>query len=87
MECDSERITLVVSDDGAGFDVRSDFPGHLGLRSMRERSSRLGGTLARRDARSRRRRRQQCWGRVVAGSRQYGCTVDVGPQRGVDGEV
>lgn len=45
MECDSERITLVVSDDGVGFDVRSDFPGHLGLRSMRERSSRLGGTL------------------------------------------
>jgi signal transduction histidine kinase len=25
--------------------MRDDFPGHLGLRSMRERASRLGGTL------------------------------------------
>ena len=42
---DPERITLEVFDDGAGFDVQGDFPGHLGLRSMRERTSRLGGTL------------------------------------------
>jgi PAS domain S-box-containing protein len=45
MKCDSERIGLEISDDGAGFDARGDFPGHLGLRSMRERASRLGGTL------------------------------------------
>jgi signal transduction histidine kinase len=45
MKCDPERITLDVSDDGVGFDVRKDFPGHLGLHSMRERASRLGGTL------------------------------------------
>ena len=45
MECDPARITLELSDDGVGFDMRDDFPGHLGLRSMRERASRLGGTL------------------------------------------
>jgi PAS domain S-box-containing protein len=45
MECDPEWITLDVSDDGGGFDVQGDFPGHLGLRSMRERAARLGGTL------------------------------------------
>lgn len=45
MECDPGRITLTVSDAGAGFDPRGDFPGHLGLRSMRERATRLGGTL------------------------------------------
>jgi signal transduction histidine kinase len=45
MECGPEQITLDVSDDGVGFDARKDFPGHLGLHSMRERASRLGGTL------------------------------------------
>jgi PAS domain S-box-containing protein len=45
MQCDPARITLELSDDGVGFDMRDDFPGHLGLRSMRERASRLGGTL------------------------------------------
>jgi PAS domain S-box-containing protein len=45
MECHPEQITLDVSDDGVGFDARKDFPGHLGLHSMRERASRLGGTL------------------------------------------
>jgi len=46
MRCSSEYITLDVSDDGKGFDPEGDFPGHLGLRSMRERAERLGGTLA-----------------------------------------
>ena len=45
MECTPDQITLKVSDDGVGFETRGDFPGHLGLRSMRERASRLGGTL------------------------------------------
>jgi PAS domain S-box-containing protein len=45
MECDPERITLDISDDGVGFDAQGDFPGHLGLRSMRERALRLNGTL------------------------------------------
>nr|WP_228281898.1 PAS domain S-box protein [Rubrobacter marinus] len=38
-------IALEVSDDGSGFDPDGPFPGHLGLRSMRERAWRLGGTL------------------------------------------
>jgi signal transduction histidine kinase len=42
---DFGEITLEVSDDGVGFDTRGDFPGHLGLKSMRERVSRQSGTL------------------------------------------
>jgi signal transduction histidine kinase len=38
-------VTLDVRDDGVGFDPAGDFPGHLGLRSMRERVATLGGTL------------------------------------------
>jgi PAS domain S-box-containing protein len=45
VECDPEWMTLEISDDGIGFDAHGDFPGHLGLRSMRERALRLGGTL------------------------------------------
>lgn len=40
-----EGIQLEVIDDGLGFDPEGDFPGHLGLKSMRERTARLGGTL------------------------------------------
>ena len=43
--CDPGSLTVEVSDDGVGFDAGGEFPGHLGLRSMRERASRLGGTL------------------------------------------
>lgn len=45
MECDSEFITLETCDDGAGFEPSEEFPGHLGLRSMRERVLHLGGSL------------------------------------------
>ena len=45
MVCEGGRITLEVSDDGVGFDPGGEFPGHLGLRSMRERAQRIGGTL------------------------------------------
>lgn len=45
MTCGPERMTLEISDDGVGFDPEGDFPGHLGLRSMRERALRLGGVL------------------------------------------
>jgi PAS domain S-box-containing protein len=45
MDCEPGWIDLEVSDDGVGFDSRGDFPGHLGLRSMRERAQRLDGTL------------------------------------------
>jgi signal transduction histidine kinase len=38
-------MTIEVYYDGVGFEVKSDFPGHLGPRSMRERASSLGGTL------------------------------------------
>jgi PAS domain S-box-containing protein len=43
--CDEGSLTLEVSDDGVGFDAGGEFPGHLGLRSMRERAQRVGGTL------------------------------------------
>ena len=36
---------LKISDDGAGFDTSQEFPGHLGLESMRERTLSLGGTF------------------------------------------
>ena len=42
---DNGGITLQISDDGAGFDANDDFPGHLGLKSMRERTSHQVGTL------------------------------------------
>ena len=45
VECDPGSIALTISDDGTGFDPQGEFPGHLGLRSMRERAARLGGTL------------------------------------------
>ncbi|HOA24416.1 MAG: PAS domain S-box protein [Chloroflexi bacterium] len=38
-------LTLEIRDDGQGFDTGGDFPGHLGLRSMRERVEGVGGTL------------------------------------------
>ncbi|MGH3088861.1 MAG: PAS domain S-box protein, partial [Rubrobacteraceae bacterium] len=38
-------ISLEVSDDGAGFDPSESFSGRLGLKSMRERAERAGGTL------------------------------------------
>jgi len=38
-------IMLEVIDNGVGFDPEQSFPGHLGLQSMRERATPLGGTL------------------------------------------
>lgn len=40
-----DAVILEVHDDGIGFDPLGAFPGHLGLRSMRERVGNLGGTL------------------------------------------
>jgi signal transduction histidine kinase len=40
-----EAIVLEVCDDGIGFDPADGFPGHLGLRSMRERVMHLDGTF------------------------------------------
>jgi signal transduction histidine kinase len=42
---DPGSTSVEIRDDGLGFDAGADFPGHLGLRSMRERAARIGGTL------------------------------------------
>ena len=42
---ESDGLRLEISDNGVGFDPAAEYPGHLGLRSMRERAMRLGGTL------------------------------------------
>jgi len=42
---DLGSTSVEIRDDGLGFDAGADFPGHLGLRSMRERAARIGGTL------------------------------------------
>lgn len=34
-----------LQDDGVGFDPQEEYPGHLGLHTMRERVTRLDGTL------------------------------------------
>ena len=39
------NISLIVADDGIGFDTHGEFPGHMGLKSMKERAEKLGGTL------------------------------------------
>ncbi len=41
----TNEIILQVRDNGRGFDQAGHFPGHLGLRSMHERVSKMGGTL------------------------------------------
>ncbi len=45
LTCGGDEIILEVDDDGVGFASDETHPGHLGLRSMRERAMRLGGTL------------------------------------------
>ncbi|HJQ29043.1 MAG TPA: PAS domain S-box protein, partial [Rubrobacter sp.] len=45
LEHENGSVALEVSDDGSGFDPSGSFPGHLGLRSMRERATQIGGTL------------------------------------------
>jgi signal transduction histidine kinase len=39
------QVNVVIHDDGIGFDPALGRPGHLGLASMRERVTRLGGRL------------------------------------------
>ena len=39
------ELMLEIADDGVGFDAHGRFPGHLGLRSMRERALAVGGSL------------------------------------------
>lgn len=45
LRCAPALLTLEVQDDGVGFDPQADYPGHLGLHTMRERVERLGGVL------------------------------------------
>jgi signal transduction histidine kinase len=42
---EDNQLTLEIHDNGKGFDPDEEFPGHLGLRSMRERVAVLGGAL------------------------------------------
>ena len=42
----NDELVLEVRDDGRGFDPTGLFPGHLGLRSIQERATRLGGTCS-----------------------------------------
>ena len=45
LEMQPGQLVLRICDDGKGFDPTGSFPGHLGLHSMRERISAVGGTL------------------------------------------
>jgi signal transduction histidine kinase len=45
LESGGAEVRLLVADDGRGFDPRQDFPGHLGLQSMRERAAAVGGSV------------------------------------------
>ena len=42
---ETDRLALEICDNGVGFDALAVFPGHLGLRSMRERATSVGGNL------------------------------------------
>lgn len=42
---DGATVILEVKDNGRGFDTQLSFPGHLGLRSMRERVEGISGTF------------------------------------------
>jgi signal transduction histidine kinase len=46
LSCEADCLVLEVQDNGIGFNPEAAFPGHLGLRSMQERASSVGGSLA-----------------------------------------
>ncbi len=39
-------LSLDISDNGLGFETKQEFPGHLGLQSMRERAEMIGATFS-----------------------------------------
>jgi signal transduction histidine kinase len=43
---EKDQFRIRIEDDGIGFDTTGEFPGHLGLRSMAERTARVGGRLS-----------------------------------------
>jgi signal transduction histidine kinase len=45
LEIAANQVRLEIADDGQGFNPDEEYPGHLGLQSMRERISGLGGEL------------------------------------------
>ncbi len=45
LECCENKICLEIRDNGIGFDTRADFPGHLGLQSMHERTAQFQGQI------------------------------------------
>jgi len=45
LRTNAPETTLEVIDNGEGFNPKQSFPGHLGVQSMRERVTHLGGTL------------------------------------------
>jgi signal transduction histidine kinase len=45
LERHNGHLHMRITDDGMGFDPNGEFPGHLGLRSMRERMLAIGGTF------------------------------------------
>jgi PAS domain S-box-containing protein len=45
LACTDGWVVLEIEDDGVGFDTDDPFPGHLGLRSMRERARGVHGTV------------------------------------------
>lgn len=45
LQDDHGDISLEIQDNGVGFDPEAEYPGHMGLNSMRERASQIGGIL------------------------------------------
>jgi signal transduction histidine kinase len=45
LESEGNQVLLIVIDDGIGFDMNADHPGHMGLISMRERAVKNNGQL------------------------------------------
>jgi PAS domain S-box-containing protein len=45
LEAPAGEVRLAIEDDGVGFEPDRSFPGHLGLRSMRERALGVGGSM------------------------------------------
>ena len=42
---DDQAVTLMISDDGCGFDASCEFAGHLGLKIMHERANSIDAVL------------------------------------------
>src|SRR5262249_10314459 len=45
LKTDGDSVVLEIADNGVGFDTSGSFPGHLGLRSMHERATGVGGSV------------------------------------------